>query len=107
MHSILMAASDLPSCRAAPVTVRDGRSIYNGYRGFVERIQRSEGCGLLRGRQTADKLVRFRSAPSNQGELTPAARFRPRQPGPACCSGLPVAIPPALGQALAFEFHPA
>jgi hypothetical protein len=47
--------ADLPILPGSTVVVRDGRSIYNGYRGFVQRIsgpeqlQQAGGGGLLGG----------------------------------------------------------
>jgi len=54
-----MAASTWP-IRRAHRDVRDAARIYNGYRGFVQRIT-DEGCGLFEGGNWT--ISRFRSAP--------------------------------------------
>lgn len=61
-----MAAAESSSADASPgvapvlpgttVVVRDGRSIYNGYRGFVQRISGSQAAVLFEGGNW-DKLV--------------------------------------------------
>ena len=48
--------ADLPILPGSTVVVRDGRSIYNGYRGFVQRISGQQAAVLLEGGKW-DKLV--------------------------------------------------
>lgn len=45
-----------PILPGSTVVVRDGRSIYNGYRGFVQRISGSQVAVLFEG-GTWDKLI--------------------------------------------------
>ena len=51
-----MAPADLPILPGSTVTVRDVRSIYNGYRGFVQRISGVRAAVLFEGGNW-DKLV--------------------------------------------------
>ncbi|MFO7628491.1 MAG: NAD(P)H dehydrogenase subunit NdhS [Prochlorococcaceae cyanobacterium] len=48
--------ADFPILPGATVVVRDDRSIYNGYRGFVQRISGRQAAVLFEG-GTWDKLV--------------------------------------------------
>lgn len=48
--------ADLPILPGSTVVVRDPRSIYNGYRGFVQRISGSRAAVLFEGGNW-DKLV--------------------------------------------------
>jgi hypothetical protein len=48
--------ADLPILPGSTVTVRDQRSIYNGYRGFVQRISGDRAAVLFEGGNW-DKLV--------------------------------------------------
>ena len=48
--------ADLPILPGSTVVVRDGRSIYNGYRGFVQRISGQRAAVLIEGGNW-DKLV--------------------------------------------------
>ena len=48
--------ADLPILPGSTVVVRDGRSIYNGYRGFVQRISGQQAAVLFEGGNW-DKLV--------------------------------------------------
>jgi hypothetical protein len=48
--------ADLPILPGSTVVVRDGRSIYNGYRGFVQRISGQRAAVLFEGGNW-DKLV--------------------------------------------------
>ncbi len=48
--------ADLPILPGSTVVVRDGRSIYNGYRGFVQRISGHQAAVLFEGGNW-DKLV--------------------------------------------------
>ena len=48
--------ADLPILPGSTVVVRDGRSIYNGYRGFVQRISGERAAVLFEGGNW-DKLV--------------------------------------------------
>lgn len=48
--------SDLPILPGSTVVVRDGRSIYNGYKGFVQRISGNRAAVLFEGGNW-DKLV--------------------------------------------------
>ena len=52
----LKAMADLPILPGTTVVVRDGRSIYNGYRGFVQRISGERAAVLFEGGNW-DKLV--------------------------------------------------
>ena len=48
--------ADLPILPGSTVVVRDGRSIYNGYTGFVQRISGARAAVLFEGGNW-DKLV--------------------------------------------------
>ena len=48
--------ADLPILPGSTVVVRDNRSIYNGYRGFVQRISGRQAAVLFEGGNW-DKLV--------------------------------------------------
>lgn len=48
--------ADLPILPGSTVVVRDPRSIYNGYRGFVQRLSGSRAAVLFEGGNW-DKLV--------------------------------------------------
>ena len=48
--------ADLPILPGSTVVVRDGRSIYNGYKGFVQRISGSRAAVLFEGGNW-DKLI--------------------------------------------------
>lgn len=48
--------ADLPILPGSTVVVRDGTSIYNGYRGFVQRISGSRAAVLFEGGNW-DKLI--------------------------------------------------
>ena len=48
--------ADLPILPGSTVVVRDDRSIYNGYRGFVQRISGQQAAVLFEGGNW-DKLV--------------------------------------------------
>jgi hypothetical protein len=48
--------ADLPILPGSTVVVRDARSIYNGYRGFVQRISGDRAAVLFEGGNW-DKLV--------------------------------------------------
>ncbi|TVS06798.1 MAG: DUF3252 domain-containing protein [Cyanobium sp. PLM2.Bin73] len=48
--------ADLPILPGTTVVVRDGRSIYNGYQGFVQRISGTQAAVLFEGGNW-DKLV--------------------------------------------------
>lgn len=48
--------ADLPILPGSSVVVRDARSIYNGYRGFVQRISGDRAAVLFEGGNW-DKLV--------------------------------------------------
>ncbi len=48
--------ADLPILPGSTVVVRDSRSIYNGYRGFVQRISGQRAAVLFEGGNW-DKLV--------------------------------------------------
>lgn len=48
--------TDLPILPGSTVVVRDERSIYNGYKGFVQRISDSRAAVLFEGGNW-DKLV--------------------------------------------------
>ena len=48
--------ADLPILPGSTVVVRDSRSIYNGYRGFVQRISGQQAAVLFEG-DNWDKLV--------------------------------------------------
>ncbi|MCT0223881.1 NAD(P)H dehydrogenase subunit NdhS [Synechococcus sp. CS-1328] len=48
--------ADLPILPGSTVVVNDARSIYNGYRGFVQRISGSRAAVLFEGGNW-DKLV--------------------------------------------------
>jgi len=50
------AMADLPILPGSTVVVRDGRSIYNGYKGFVQRISGSRAAVLFEGGNW-DKLI--------------------------------------------------
>ena len=52
----LPMADSLPILPGSTVVVRDGRSIYNGYQGFVQRISGSNAAVLFEGGNW-DKLV--------------------------------------------------
>ena len=52
----LTMADTLPILPGSTVVVRDGRSIYNGYKGFVQRISGSRAAVLFEG-SNWDKLV--------------------------------------------------
>ncbi|MFO0104721.1 MAG: NAD(P)H dehydrogenase subunit NdhS [Cyanobium sp.] len=58
--------ADLPILPGSTVVVRDGRSIYNGYRGFVQRISGERAAVLFEGGNW-DKLV---TIPLNRLEQT-------------------------------------
>ena len=58
--------ADLPILPGSTVVVRDGRSIYNGYRGFVQRISGERAAVLFEGGNW-DKLV---TLPLNRLEQT-------------------------------------
>jgi hypothetical protein len=58
--------ADLPILPGCTVVVRDGRSIYNGYRGFVQRISGDRAAVLFEGGNW-DKLV---TMPLNRLEQT-------------------------------------
>jgi hypothetical protein len=49
-------ADTLPILPGSTVVVRDGRSIYNGYKGFVQRISGTRAAVLFEGGNW-DKLV--------------------------------------------------
>jgi len=53
---IPLPMADLPILPGSTVTVRDQRSIYNGYRGFVQRISGDRAAVLFEGGNW-DKLV--------------------------------------------------
>ena len=57
-HALRLAPTmaDLPTLPGSTVVVRDGRSIYNGYRGFVQRISGQRAAVLFEGGNW-DKLV--------------------------------------------------
>jgi len=48
--------ANLPILPGSTVVVRDGRSIYNGYKGFVQRISGTKAAVLFEGGNW-DKLV--------------------------------------------------
>ena len=48
--------TDLPILPGSTVVVRDGRSIYNGYKGFVQRISGNRAAVLFEGGNW-DKLI--------------------------------------------------
>jgi len=48
--------ADLPILPGSTVLVRDARSIYNGYRGFVQRISGNQAAVLFEGGNW-DKLM--------------------------------------------------
>jgi hypothetical protein len=48
--------ADLPILPGSTVVVRDGTSIYNGYKGFVQRISGSKAAVLFEGGNW-DKLI--------------------------------------------------
>ena len=48
--------ADLPILHGSTVVVRDNRSIYNGYKGFVQRISGVQAAVLFEGGNW-DKLV--------------------------------------------------
>lgn len=48
--------ADLPILPGSTVVVRDPRSIYNGYRGFVQRLSGSQAAVLFEGGNW-DKLI--------------------------------------------------
>jgi hypothetical protein len=48
--------ADLPILPGSTVVVRDPRSIYNGYRGFVQRLSGSRAAVLFEGGNW-DKLI--------------------------------------------------
>ncbi|MGC5196889.1 NAD(P)H dehydrogenase subunit NdhS [Aphanothece microscopica] len=50
------AMPDLPILPGSTVVVRDARSIYNGYKGFVQRLSGSQAAVLFEGGNW-DKLV--------------------------------------------------
>ena len=52
----LTMADTLPILPGSTVVVRDGRSIYNGYKGFVQRISGVQAAVLFEGGNW-DKLV--------------------------------------------------
>ena len=58
--------ADLPILPGSTVVVRDARSIYNGYRGFVQRISGPMAAVLFEGGNW-DKLV---TMPLNRLEQT-------------------------------------
>jgi hypothetical protein len=58
--------ADLPILPGSTVMVRDGCSIYNGYRGFVQRISGDRAAVLFEGGNW-DKLV---TMPLNRLEQT-------------------------------------
>ena len=58
--------ADLPILPGSTVVVRDGRSFYNGYRGFVQRISGDRAAVLFEGGNW-DKLV---TMPLNRLEQT-------------------------------------
>jgi len=51
-----MLMADLPILPGSTVVVRDNRSIYNGYKGFVQRISGVQAAVLFEGGNW-DKLV--------------------------------------------------
>ena len=51
-----MPMADLPILPGTTVVVRDNRSIYNGYKGFVQRISGVQAAVLFEGGNW-DKLV--------------------------------------------------
>jgi hypothetical protein len=51
-----MPVADLPILPGSTVVVRDNRSIYNGYKGFVQRISGVQAAVLFEGGNW-DKLV--------------------------------------------------
>jgi hypothetical protein len=53
---LALTMADLPILPGSTVVVRDGRSIYNGYRGFVQRISGQRAAVLFEGGNW-DKLV--------------------------------------------------
>ena len=57
-HALRLAPTmaDLPILPGSTVVVRDDRSIYNGYRGFVQRISGQRAAVLFEGGNW-DKLV--------------------------------------------------
>ena len=54
-----MATSEAPILPGTTITVRDPRSIYNGYTGFVQRISGDRAAVLFEGGNW-DKLVTMR-----------------------------------------------
>jgi hypothetical protein len=52
----VVATGPVPILPGSTVIVRDGRSIYNGYRGFVQRISGQRAAVLFEGGNW-DKLV--------------------------------------------------
>ena len=53
---LALTMADLPILPGSTVVVRDSRSIYNGYRGFVQRISGQRAAVLFEGGNW-DKLV--------------------------------------------------
>jgi hypothetical protein len=51
-----MPMADLPILPGSTVVVRDGTSIYNGYKGFVQRISGAKAAVLFEGGNW-DKLI--------------------------------------------------
>ena len=51
-----MPMADLPILPGSTVVVRDGTSIYNGYKGFVQRISGARAAVLFEGGNW-DKLI--------------------------------------------------
>jgi hypothetical protein len=51
-----MSMADLPILPGSTVVVRDGTSIYNGYKGFVQRISGARAAVLFEGGNW-DKLI--------------------------------------------------
>jgi len=51
-----MPMADLPILPGSTVVVRDGTSIYNGYKGFVQRISGAKAAVLFEGGNW-DKLL--------------------------------------------------
>ena len=56
LHQSPAMAEPLPILPGSTVVVRDGRSIYNGYKGFVQRISGAKAAVLFEGGNW-DKLV--------------------------------------------------
>ena len=58
-QACVMASSEDPILPGSTITVRDPRSIYNGYTGFVQRISGDRAAVLFEGGNW-DKLVTMR-----------------------------------------------